>query len=183
MNVAVILAGGQGVRMGGVDKGLLDVGGEQMVNRIYQRLKPQCDKVLISGSHDYGLGLEVISDIDTGPKGPAAGLYAASQNLCGEAGFFTVPVDGPNLPEDLLTRLYQVECSSVACDDNGLHPVFAWWRVADLTEAWRALDVSGSISLNYLARLTGAKRVKWVGGETFRNINTPEDLSNFQNSS
>lgn len=183
INIAVILAGGQGARMGGIDKGALDLGTERMIDRIYGRLKPQCGQVLISGSHDYGLGLNVVSDLKTGPQGPAGGLYAIWRHFNGAniEGFFTVPVDGPNLPSDLLGRLYGAESSAIACDDNGLHPAFAWWRMGDLGRAWDALDLEGSISLNYLARLTQAKHAQWAGEAMFENLNTPDDLKNYRN--
>ncbi len=182
-NIAVILAGGQSARMGGIDKGALDLVGERMIDRIYGRLKPQCDQVLISGSHDYGLGLVVIPDLKAGPQGPAGGLYAVWRHLkdANVKGFFTVPVDGPNLPGDLLARLYRAESSAIANDDNGLHPAFAWWRIADLGSAWEELDLEGSISLNYLARLTEAKHAQWAGEAMFKNLNTPDDLTNYRN--
>jgi molybdopterin-guanine dinucleotide biosynthesis protein A len=182
-NIAVILAGGQGARMGGIDKGALDLGGERMIDWVYGRLKPQCGQVLISGSHDYGLGLEVIPDIETGPKGPAGGLYAIWHKLKSikAEGFYTAPIDGPNLPQDLLMRLYHKECSAIARDDNGLHPAFAWWRITDLNVAWIGLDFEGSISLNSLAGLTQAKHAQWAGEAMFKNLNTPDDLKNYRN--
>ncbi len=184
-NIAVILAGGQGARMGGIDKGAIDLGGERMIDRIYGRLKPQCGQVLISGNHDYDLGLGVVSDLKTGPQGPAGGLYAIWRHLKGANidGFFTAPVDGPNLPIDLLARLYCEESSAIADDDNGLHPAFAWWRIADLGRAWEELDMESSISLNYLARLTQAKHAQWAGEAVFKNLNTPADLADYHTKS
>jgi len=183
MRRVVILAGGQGQRMGGLDKGAIDLNGERMIDCIYRRLGPQCDQVLLSGHTDYGLGCESISDLKVGPKGPAAGLYASWTifKATEAQGFFTVPVDGPNLPQDLIARLYCVDSSAIARDDNGLHPAFAWWRLADLGKVWAALDLDTSISLKYLARMTGAKCVNWAGKAMFRNINTPEDLAGYQN--
>jgi molybdopterin-guanine dinucleotide biosynthesis protein A len=182
-NIAVILAGGQGARMGGIDKGAIDLGGKRMIDRIYGRLKSQCGQVLISGSHDYDLGLEVIPDIEVGPQGPMGGLYAIWRHLkdANLEGFFTAPIDGPNLPSDLLARLYRAECSAIASDDNGLHPAFAWWRMGDLSRAWDALDLEGSISLNYLARQAQAKHAQWAGEAMFKNLNTPDDLENYRN--
>ena len=171
--------------MGGIDKGALDLGGERMIDRIYGRLKPQCGQVLISGSHDYGLGLDVVSDFKTGPQGPAGGLHAIWRHLkdANIEGFFTVPIDGPNLPGDLLARLYCEESSAIASDDNGLHPAFAWWRMVDLGRAWDALDLESSISLNYLAQFTEAKHVQWAGEAMFKNLNTPDDLADYHTKS
>lgn len=181
--IVVILAGGEGTRMGGVDKGAIELGSTRMIDVVSARVKNQGADLKISGRHDYGLGVDVISDLEAGPKGPVAGIYAAFQALqrTSDIGFFTVPVDGPNVPNDLLSRLYHAEFSAVARDDIGLHPVFAWWRFEDLRSLWTRLDFKDSISMKYLVEVTQAKPVKWAGSELFANINTANDLANYLN--
>jgi len=94
----VILAGGKAMRMG-EDKAELSLGNYRLIDRVYSRVKTQCNEVLVSGNHDYGLGLGIVPDSPSGPRGPVAALYSVMKALSKtDEGFFTVPVDGPNLP-------------------------------------------------------------------------------------
>jgi len=178
---AVILAGGKGRRLGGLDKGKIRLGKHRMIDIIAERLERQGAALQISGPHDYGLGVDIIPDRSDGPKGPVAGVYAAYRALenSQESGFVTLPVDGPNLPEDLLSRLYDAEASAFAKDDVGLHRAFAWWRMNDLRGVWPKLDFSQSVSLTRLSELTQARHITWVGDRFFANINTADDLAEY----
>lgn len=177
----IILAGGQGRRMGGVDKGAINLGARRMVDEIVSRLEAQGARMKISGQAAYGLDIETIPDVTDGPKGPVAGLYAAYQHFekSGETGFFTVPVDGPNLPHDLLSRLYDTDASTIAEDDAGRHPVFGWWRLYDLRAVWADIDMTQSISMKRLAEMVGAKCVRWPSDACFVNINSDDDLKTY----
>ena len=181
----VILAGGQSRRMNGQDKAKAVIGGVRLIDHIYKAVMPQAGRVFISGRHDYGLGAEVIADLAQGPKGPAAGLYAcwdyfsaAAQEL--SHGFFTVPVDGPNIPVDLMQRLYSPNHSAVAADNRRTHPVYAWWRAADLTAFWQANLHEENPSLRFAAKSCNAKPIVWEGADPFPNINTAEDLERYK---
>jgi len=182
--IALILAGGQGQRMGGIDKGEIVLGDARMIDVVVAKIERQGLSFKISGSHDYGFGCEVIPDLDPGPKGPVAGIYAAYQALKGssELGFFTVPIDGPNLPDNLFDRLYDKGRSAVACDDIGLHPAFGWWLLEDLKAAWNLLDISQSLSLKRLVEISHARHINWADNTLFANINTANDLANYLNS-
>ena len=178
--IAVILAGGTARRFGGQDKGEVIIDNERLIDNIYRRLKPQADEVIISGAHDYGLGVENIPDIDDAPGGPVGGLYSIWAHLRNNQleGFFTVPVDSPNVPSNLVQRLYSQSHSTVA-KDTRRHPTFAWWRMSDLASIWINIDILQSISLNKLADLTDAKDVIWAGDKCFININRADDLTQF----
>ncbi len=188
----VILAGGGGQRMGGVDKGLLELGGRRFIDIVIARAGKQFPdgpppEILISGTHDYGLDVPVINDDKNFPSGPVAGLFSAAQYLYQNAphckGFFTLPVDGPVFPKDLCERLQMDGVSAVAGDVSGIHPVYGWWRQADLVPIWRKYDEDGvekpktSQSMKALVRACGAKTVYWEGADNFININRPEDLA------
>jgi len=181
---AIILAGGQSLRMGGRDKGLIDLGGERMVDRVAARLSVQCQSVLISGPHDYGLGFKCIPDLPDAPAGPAAGLYSILLYFLTQpsapAGFFTVPVDSPDLPPDLCDRLYAGGQSAIAADKAGLHPVFGWWRLADLQCGFLNMAASERRSLTALAVLCDCRHVMWPGTEHFINLNAPDDLAQYK---
>lgn len=173
--IIAILAGGHARRMGGQDKAELIWEGERMIDRITARLSGQ-GQIVISGRRDYGLGVPVIADPPQW-QGPAAGLaalagYAKTQ---GADGFFTVPVDGPNPPPDLVKRLSGEDCA-VAVDAAGqLHPTYAYWRREDIFAVLEGLQEENP-SLKYLAKLTQARAVKWTLETVFININYPEDL-------
>ena len=94
-------------------------------------------------------------------------------------GFFTVAVDGPNLADDLLDRLYHRGFSTVASDEAGRHPTYGWWRMVDLSKVFENIVATESISLNRLADLVQAKNRVWKGSKEFVNINRKLDLDNF----
>ena len=164
----------------GADKAAMDYQGQRLIDIVHQRISAQCSAVMISGREAYGLGLPVMADRADGPKGPSAGVFAAYHALHSmpdDAGFFTVPVDGPNLPADFAARLYSENHSAVTLDEAGRHPTFGWWRFEDLKRAFGAAELSASLSLNRLADLCGAQDVTWAGQENFFNINRPDDLA------
>lgn len=104
----VILAGGQGRRMGGVDKGLQDLDGRPLVRWVLERLAPQVDTVLISANQNLEryaeFGCPVVFDRIPGFAGPLAGLHAALA-AADTPLIVTVPCDSPFLPADLVRRL------------------------------------------------------------------------------
>ncbi|WP_409431829.1 molybdenum cofactor guanylyltransferase [Litorimonas sp. RW-G-Af-16] len=178
----LILCGGASRRMGAVDKAELILSERRMVDVAVETLCAQLSPVLLSASHDYGLGLKTLPDLQSGPRGPVAGLYAAWQYMQENnySAVITAPVDGPNLPNNLFSRLKAVGSSAVARDDVGRHPCFGLWQLTDLSRAFAQLALDQSISMNQLADLCGATDVAWGGDDTFININTLEDVAAFQ---
>lgn len=178
--IAVILAGGGGRRMGGIDKGEIALGGKRLIDRVVSRLAPQADRLLISGPNDYGLTLEMIPDRDDGPRGPAAGLWAAAQwitaNFPAVGRFVAAPADGPFLPGDLIAELMEGDSSAVACNDEGDHPTFACWEISALLDALQSYPAGEGVSLRQLAQDCGAKRISFSPARLLMNVNTPEDL-------
>lgn len=178
MRIAVILAGGKSERMGR-DKALVRIGGERMIDRVVARLRPQADRLLISGPTDYGLGIEFVKDAEDAPQGPAGGVLSVARVLTAEQsdalGFAIAPVDAPFLPRDLLERLSGVRGCAVASDGARLHPTFAWWTLEALRRVGAAFR-SGSPSLMRLAELLAAHAVVFPA-EALVNLNTPVDLA------
>jgi molybdopterin-guanine dinucleotide biosynthesis protein A len=129
----LILAGGQGRRMGGVDKGLQPLRGRPMVEWVLERLKPQATEVVINANQhqaEYArYGCRVVSDQIGGFAGPLAGLHAGLKvNV--HPFLVTVPCDSPFLPHDLVTRLATARSAidadvAVARTGSQSHPVFA----------------------------------------------------------
>ncbi len=176
----VILAGGKSKRMG-EDKARLQVNGVRLIDRVYDAFKRQVDEVMLSAPHDYGLGVPVLSDIPSGPKGPVAGLYAAWKFLKQRDepnGFFTVPVDAPLLPTNLCERLYG-DKSAVAISPQGMHQTFAWWHMDDLARIFQTANFEDKMPLKYIVNTSHARHIFWPDEKLFYNINTPNDLSEY----
>ncbi|MDR7331651.1 molybdenum cofactor guanylyltransferase MobA [Roseateles asaccharophilus] len=108
---ALVLAGGRGSRMGGVDKGLQLLDGKPLVSHVIARLAPQAGPVLISANRNVdayaALGHQVVTD-PPGLEftGPLAGMLAGLHTLPGDAWLLTAPSDCPHLPLDLAQRLF-----------------------------------------------------------------------------
>lgn len=108
---AVLLAGGQGVRMGGADKGLQFLAGQPLVRHVLQRLQQQShapQQLLISANRNLPayarLGVAVHPDAVTDRPGPLAGFLTGLQQA-GHDWLLVVPCDAPLLPLDLAERL------------------------------------------------------------------------------
>jgi molybdopterin-guanine dinucleotide biosynthesis protein A len=85
----IILAGGQGQRMGGADKGLVELDGKPLVAHLLDNLLPRPSRIVISANRNidryHAWGDEVVADLREGFCGPLAGLetaLAASHGLC-----------------------------------------------------------------------------------------------------
>lgn len=119
----LILAGGQGSRMGGRDKGLVEYQGKPLIDHVLGCIAPQVDEVLISANRnpeEYARrGYAVVADSLPDFQGPLAGvlegLKAAHHDWV-----LTVPCDMPHLPPDLLARLMagRRACSLVIAQDG-----------------------------------------------------------------
>jgi molybdopterin-guanine dinucleotide biosynthesis protein A len=104
----VILAGGQGNRMDGQDKGLIQLKGRPLVEWVIEALQPQVSQILISANRNLEryqqLGYPVFTDETEGFAGPLAGLSQAMKHASGTL-ILAVPCDTPFLPRDLVARL------------------------------------------------------------------------------
>jgi len=179
----VVLAGGQGRRMGGVDKGLQLLHGRPMVAAVLERLAPQVDEILINANQNLAeyerFGHRVVPDAVGGFAGPLAGLHAG---LCAARHrlVLTVPCDSPFLPADLRSRL------AGALRDNDLavaktgeqpHPVFALVRASVRANLEAFLAGGGRKIDAWYAALNIVEVPFDDEADAFRNINTREELA------
>ena len=178
----IILAGGLGRRMGGVDKGLQPLHGHPMVAHVLGRLAPQVDEIVINANHNQdryrALGHRVVGDAIGGFAGPLAGLHAGLQAIANPLAV-TVPCDSPFLPADLVARLRDALGSNdlaVAKTGEQAHPVFALVRqsVAGNLEAF--LSSGGRKIDAWYAALKVVEVSFDDEADAFRNINTREEL-------
>ena len=174
----IVLAGGQSRRMGGGDKGLLDLGGRPVIAHVIERLG--CARA-ISANGDPArfacFGLPVLSDSVPDWPGPLAGVLAGMDWAAGQgiARILTAPADTPFFPRDLGTRLAAAKAPVVMATNGGDHPAFAMWDVA-LRDDLRAALHSGTRRMRDWMDARGALRVEIPGEDPFFNINTPADL-------
>ena len=181
----LVLAGGQGRRMGTVDKGLVPLAGRPMVAHVLERLAPQVDDILINANQHTeqyaAFGHRVIADAIGGFAGPLAGLQVGLANAVHPL-VATVPCDSPFLPADLVARLaaaLEAEgCElAVARTFDQPHPVFALVRRDVLPHLARFLEQGGRKIDAWYASLRLAEVAFDDEADAFRNINTPQELA------
>jgi molybdopterin-guanine dinucleotide biosynthesis protein A len=124
----LILAGGQGSRMGGRDKGLVAYQGNPLIDHVLGSIAPQVDEVLISANRnleDYARrAYPVVSDTLAGFQGPLAGVLEGLR-IARHDWVLTVPCDMPHLPGDLCARLMHARADKsivIAVDAERSHP-------------------------------------------------------------
>lgn len=184
----VILAGGQGRRMGGVDKGLKRLRDRPMVQWVIERFAPQVSELLINANQNveaYGaFGYRVIPDEIAGFAGPLAGLHrglsAASHDWV-----VTCPCDSPFLPRDLVARLYRAASDAdaelaVARTGDQPHPVFALCRRSVLPGLTRFLESGGRKIDAWYAALRVVEVRFDDQSAAFSNINTADELDRYE---
>lgn len=175
----IVLAGGQSRRMGGGDKGLLDLGGRPVIAHVIERLG--CARA-ISANGDPArfadFGLPVLPDSVPDWPGPLAGVLAGMDWAAGQGipRIVTAAADTPFFPRDLSARLAGVEAPVVMASNDGDHPAFALWDVS-LRDDLRAALHSGTRRMRDWMDAHGAVRVGFPGDDPFFNINMPAELA------
>lgn len=184
----LVLAGGQGSRMGGVDKGLAPFRGRPMVAHVLERLAPQVDEILVNANRNpeaYArFGHRVIADEIPGFAGPLAGFERGLAHARGEL-VATVPCDSPFLPPDLVPRLRAALESAgadlaVARTGTQAHPVFCLMRRAVHASLERFL-ASGQRKIDrWYAALAVVEVAFDDEAQAFANINTRDELADLE---
>jgi molybdopterin-guanine dinucleotide biosynthesis protein A len=181
----IVLAGGQGRRMGGIDKGLVELQGRPMVAHVIERFAPQVQSMLINANQNVeryaAFGYRVISDAVGGFAGPLAGLHAGMA-AADTPLVATVPCDSPFLPHDLIARLghalrEQRAQLAVARTFAQPHPVFCLAERALLGHLEAFLQGGGRKIDAWYASLAIAEVSFDDEADAFRNINTRDELA------
>ncbi|MCU7918566.1 MAG: molybdenum cofactor guanylyltransferase [Candidatus Thiodiazotropha sp. (ex Epidulcina cf. delphinae)] len=185
---AVILAGGRGSRMGGEDKGLIELHGEPLIQHVIAAIEPQVGHVLINANRNLSryrqFGHPVIADSLADFQGPLAGFLAAMQALS-TADMVTLPCDGPLLPDDLVERLIKARDKAqaeiaVAHDGKRLQPVYALIPKQLRDSLQRYLNGGDrKIDLWYAKHRVAHADFSDLP-RTFVNINTPQEKKRLQ---
>lgn len=185
----IVLAGGLGRRMSsdgqGVDKGLQPFRGRPMAQHAIERLAPQVGTLLVNANRNReryaDFGWPVIGDAIEGHAGPLAGLHAGMRHARTRY-VVTVPCDSPFLPADLVERLAAALAGTpgarlaVARTREQAHPVFALVERSLLADL-EAFLASGRRKIDAWYAPLGVVEVEFDDAAAFRNINTPQELS------
>lgn len=177
MVAVLILAGGEGSRIGGGKPQRL-LGGRTMLDRAIEQARRWSDHVTVAAREAAQLGAANVPLLldPPGLEGPLGGLASAAR--LDAPAVLTIPCDMPFLPDDLADRLDTAlpgHGAALAASGGHVHPVCGLWR----TEALAGLDdyaASGRRSLIGFAEAIGYVAVEWPG-DPFFNINNPEDLT------
>ncbi len=178
----IVLAGGLGRRMGGVDKGLQPLRGKPMVEHVLARLSPQVNEIIINANQNAEIyasfGHRVVADDISGFAGPLAGLHAGLKAAANPL-VVTVPCDSPFLPADLVSRLHkELKGDEIAVAKTGeqAHPVFALVRKT-LLKNLEAFLIGGGRKIDLWYGSLKFVEVRFDDeADAFRNINTLDEL-------
>ncbi len=201
--LGVILAGGLATRMGGGDKGLLEIGGQSLLSHVIERLSPQVDHLALNANGDpkrfADLNLPVLPDTIEGFAGPLAGVltgldWAAEQ---GADSIVTAAADTPFFPRDLVDRLTAtaqgqthplVLATTPRTGEEALksgggkrvnrHPTFGLWPVALRDDLRAALNDGLRKVVLWTDQHNGREALFPADPfDPFFNVNTPDDLA------
>ncbi|WP_159656530.1 molybdenum cofactor guanylyltransferase MobA [Vibrio atypicus] len=181
----VILAGGQASRMGGKDKGLIELNQKPLIQHVIERLLPQTPQILINANRNqeaYSQFGDVFSDQFADYPGPMGGIHAGLVHAKTDwVGF--VPCDSPQINRDLVERF----CSEVnnetdilvAHDGEFKQPVFTLYHKRVLPKLTAFLE-RGDRKIILLYKECNTAYVDFSDSpDCFLNLNTPEELAQF----
>lgn len=178
----VILAGGEGRRMGGRDKGLVDYRGRPLVEWVIDAVAPQVDELVVSANRNleaYGAyGRRVLPDTLPGYAGPLAGVLAALDAVMADW-LLVVPCDTPHLPADLAVRLMVAACVeqvplAVAADAERVHHT-CFVVHTDQRDGLAAFLARGERAVKRWQAGLASVTVRFDAAG-FANLNRPQDL-------
>lgn len=180
----VVLAGGLGRRMGGVEKGLIELRGRPLLAHVIERLRPQVDELLVNANREIqryaSFGLPVVEDAVEGLVGPLAGIHTGLVHARHDL-VLSVPCDSPALPGDLASRLLvRMESEdaeiAIARSHGRLHPVFCLCRRELAPALADYLEAGGRAVWTWVESRRLAIEDFDDAPTAFENINTTEDV-------
>lgn len=183
----LILAGGRGSRMGGIDKGLQNYQGMPMAMHALLRLSPQVGQAMVNANRNLGayeaMGVPVWPDNLPDFAGPLAGL-AVGLERCETPYLATVPCDCPRFPLDLIERLagelvrQDADIAMAATLQNGqlrTQPVFCLMKTSLLPSLLAFLQ-SGQRKIDAWTAMLRCVEVRFDDAAAFAGANTLAEL-------
>ena len=181
----IILAGGRARRMGGQDKGLIQLGMKPMIEYVLNAIEPQVDAIIINANRNQTTyekyGFPVVADQIEGYCGPLAGMASGLQ-ISKTPFIVTAPCDSPLIPDNLVDKLYSIlqqENAEIctAFSNGRLQPVFTLMKSELLSSMLDFLNngerkIDRWFEKHHLAIADFSDQP-----ETFININSAEELA------
>lgn len=187
----LVLAGGRGSRMGGVDKGLQDYRGQPLAQQALQRLAPQVGRLMLNANRNLdryqAFGVPVWPDAEPDYPGPLAGFLAGLTH-CETPYLVTVPCDSPHFPATLVERLAQALAEAdaeiamaVTHEDGRLQPqpVFCLLKTA-LSSSLQTAIRQGERKIDRWTARQRQVQVLFEDSAAFFNANTLDELAQAQ---
>ena len=185
---SIILAGGRATRMGGVDKGLISLQNQPLIQHVINRLQPQVDEILINANREISqyeaFGYDVLQDENQDFAGPLAGVLLGLKHAKHDL-VLAVPCDSPLLPLDLAQRLYSGMLENrmdiaVASNDGNALPVFCLMKKSVLPNLVDFLN-AGERKVSAWQKSQKYIKVDFSDcADAFVNLNTPQDLADLE---
>ncbi len=181
---AIVVAGGAGRRMGGVDKLALHVGGSPLLDRVLCAVRPLCSRLIVAGpTRPTSVGNVRFVREDSPGGGPLPGILAGLAATADAELIFVLAADLPMITTSSLARLVAAleqdqSQAAAALDDRGApNPLLAVYRCGVLhAAASRGLGHGGAAA----RLLPHALAVVDLGGHATLNVNRPRDLRQAQ---
>ena len=182
----VIQAGGRSVRMGGRPKGLMELGGRRLIERVLMALTPVVDDVLVVTNTPqlYAfLGLPMVPDVYP-DRGSLGGIYSGLRAAPGQAAL-TVACDMPFLHPEVLKLVAErsgegdVVIPRVGDQLETLHAAYGKACLPHIEERLLAgkLKIIGFFEKVRVVEITEADVARFRDPRlVFMNVNTPEEL-------
>lgn len=181
----LILAGGRATRMGGKDKGLVEIAGQTLISRIADQLVNQVGSLIINANRHFdeyeSAGYSVIRDQLADFQGPLAGILSGLESIDTDW-MLTTPCDGPFVAHDYCEKMSAAAYREdvllcVARDDQRLQPVYCLLH-RSLAESLRTYLEAGERKIDrWYAQHRTAEVNFGEESPMFINVNTPEQLA------
>ncbi|MDH3459659.1 MAG: molybdenum cofactor guanylyltransferase MobA [Burkholderiaceae bacterium] len=181
----LVLAGGRGSRMGGLDKGLQLYRGVPLAQHALQRLAPQVSQMILSANRNLetyrSFGVPVWPDSFPDHAGPLAGFLSGLEHCT--TWLLTVPCDVPYFPVDLVERMIPAIEPSISVAIAGtqgnhghqVHPVFCLMH-AGLRGSLKRFVLDGGRKVEQWIRQHSYAEVMFADEVAFANANTLDEL-------
>jgi molybdopterin-guanine dinucleotide biosynthesis protein A len=187
----LVLAGGRGSRMGGVDKGLQSLRGAPMAMHVMLRLAPQVGTIIVNANRNIAayeaFGAPVFPDVLPDYAGPLSGFLTGLEQST-TTWMATVPCDSPLFPDDLVARLVDAatrddaDIAMAACIEDGevrTQPVFCLMRTM-LLESLTRFTQGGGRKIDAWTAQHRTSIVTFPDAAAFANANTLQELQRLQ---
>ncbi len=175
----IILAGGEGKRVGGRDKGLICYHNKPLIEHVINQVKSQTEQIIISANRNIkqyeAYGCQVVSDSKQQCHGPMAGI-AAALPFCNNDWVLIVPCDMPLLPTDLIQQLASSSQKNIYIAESSQRLQLVFLMHKKLLPS-----ITQSLNNNQLRLMQWAKSqqhevIAISGDDTFKNFNHSNDF-------